>query len=105
LSKLLERLQAQTHEHATIADLARQVGMSRRTFLRRFKAGTGLTPGAWLASVRLARARQLLVSSKLPLEEVAATCGLGSLANLRHHFRRQVKVSPSVYRARFGAGP
>ena len=76
--------------------------MSRRTFLRRFKANTGTTPGAWLAAARVARARELLKSSDAAIEEVAATAGFGSAATLRHHFRKQMKLSPAAYRRQFG---
>lgn len=102
LGEVLDRLQADPAREATIASLARQAGMSRRTFLRRFTSGTGTTPGAWLAGVRLNRARQLLETSQASLEDVAAAAGFGSSANLRHHFRRQLKLSPSTYRRRFG---
>ena len=71
-------------------------GMSRRTFLRRFKASTGTTPGAWLANARLARARELLKYPAHDIEEIATAAGFGSAATLRHHFRKQVKVSPSA---------
>jgi AraC family transcriptional activator FtrA len=29
------------------------------------------------------------------------SCGFGSAATLRHHFRRRVQTSPASYRARF----
>ena len=78
--------------------------MSRRTFLRRFKANTGTTPGAWLAGARIARARELLASSQVAIEEVAAAAGFGSAATLRHHFRKCMQVSPAAYRRQFGMG-
>ena len=101
LGPLLERMRAEPARETTIAALAQTAGMSRRTFLRRFKANTGSTPGAWLATVRIARARELLKSSTGAIEEVAAAAGFGSAATLRHHFRKQVKVSPAAYRRRF----
>jgi AraC family transcriptional activator FtrA len=101
LGPLLERMRAEPAPEMTIAALARTAGMSRRTFLRRFKANTGTTPGAWLAAARVARARELLKSSTAAIEEVAAAAGFGSAATLRHHFRKQVKVSPAAYRRRF----
>ena len=102
LGPLLERMRAEPAPETTIAALAQTAGMSRRTFLRRFKANTGTTPGAWLAAARVARARELLKSSTAAIEEVAAAAGFGSAATLRHHFRKQVKVSPAAYRRRFG---
>jgi AraC family transcriptional activator FtrA len=102
LGSLLERMRAKPAPETTIAALAQTAGMSRRTFLRRFKANTGTTPGAWLAAARVARARELLKSSDAAIEEVAATAGFGSAATLRHHFRKQMKLSPAAYRRQFG---
>jgi AraC family transcriptional regulator, transcriptional activator FtrA len=102
LARVLERMRAGPAGDATIAKLARSAGMSRRTFIRRFKASTGTTPGAWLANARVARARELLKYSAHDIEEIATTAGFGSAATLRHHFRKHVKVSPSAYRRQFG---
>jgi len=103
LGQVLDRMRAAPGPDTTIATLARAAGMSRRTFLRRFKASTGATPGAWLKGVRIARARELLAESESGVEEIATTVGFGSAATLRHHFRKHMKISPSVYRRRFGA--
>jgi AraC family transcriptional regulator, transcriptional activator FtrA len=102
LAPLLARMQVGTTSQSTIAALARSAGMSRRTFLRRFKASTGTTPGAWLTAARIARARDLLKSSGAGIEDVAAAAGFGSAATLRHHFRKQMKLSPAAYRRQFG---
>ena len=98
-------MRADPARETTIAALAETAGMSRRTFLRRFKASTATTPGAWLAGARIARARELLRSSAAAIEEVATAAGFGSAATLRHHFRKQLKLSPAAYRRRFGMGP
>jgi AraC family transcriptional activator FtrA len=55
--------------------------------------------------VRVARARELLTSTDSPIEDVATAAGFGSAATLRHHFRRQMKVSPTDYRRQFGPAP
>jgi AraC family transcriptional activator FtrA len=44
LGQVLDRLRAEPARDASIAALAREAGMSRRTFLRRFEAGTGRRP-------------------------------------------------------------
>jgi transcriptional regulator GlxA family with amidase domain len=84
-----------------VPTLARHARLSVRTFNRRFRAETGLAPGAWLQEQRLNRARQLLESTDLPVDEVAAQSGLGSGASLRQHMRAAVGVSPSDYRRTF----
>jgi transcriptional regulator GlxA family with amidase domain len=84
--------------------LARHAGMSVRTFSRRFKAETGLSPGAWLLQQRLLHARHLLETTDLPVDRVAAAAGLGTAAALRHHMRTALGVAPLVYRRTFRAG-
>ncbi|UYQ63723.1 helix-turn-helix domain-containing protein [Streptomyces peucetius] len=85
----------------TVAGLARRAGMSPRTFHRRLQAATGTTPLRWLLTQRLALAQSLLETTELPVEVVGERCGLGSAANLRHHFTRTLRISPSDYRRAF----
>ena len=85
-------------EELTVAQLARHAKMSARTFNRRFREETGQAPGLWIRNRRVDRARELLESQDLPVDEVARLSGLGSGGNLRHHLRRGVGMSPSSYR-------
>jgi transcriptional regulator GlxA family with amidase domain len=85
-------------EGLTVQRLARYAQMSARTFNRRFREETGQPPGVWVRSRRVDRARELLESRDLPVDEVARLAGLGSGGNLRHHLRRGVGMSPSSYR-------
>lgn len=85
-------------EELTVQRLARHAKMSARTFNRRFREETGQAPGAWIRARRVDRARELLESRDLPIDEVARLSGLGTGGNLRHHLRRGVGMSPSSYR-------
>jgi transcriptional regulator GlxA family with amidase domain len=85
-------------EELTVERLARHAHMSPRTFNRRFREETGQAPGTWIRNRRVDRARELLESRDLPVDEVARLAGLGSGGNLRHHLRRGVGMSPSSYR-------
>lgn len=88
-------------EPLSVAVLAARARMSPRTFSRRFLAETGISPGAWIRDRRIDRARELLESADLSVDEVAAISGLGSPDNLRHHMRRGLGMSPSAYRKTF----
>ncbi|MBI5341679.1 MAG: helix-turn-helix domain-containing protein [Mycolicibacterium rufum] len=92
---------AHLQEPLTIDQLARHAGMSTRTFIRRFREETGQPPGVWMRNRRLDRARELLEGHDLSVDEVARQSGLGSGANLRHHLRRGLGMSPSSYRKTF----
>ncbi|MDR6986995.1 transcriptional regulator GlxA family with amidase domain [Paenarthrobacter nitroguajacolicus] len=102
---LLEWALGHLGEELTIDRLANQMHMSRRTFIRAFRASTGATPSAWVRSQRLDAARHLLESSSLSMDQVAAECGFGSAVTLRQNFARAFSTSPSDYRRHFDAQP
>lgn len=104
LTFLLDSMRARLNQTMTVSDLAAQAAMSERTFLRRFKEMTGLTPAAWLLEERLTAAKQMLEGPALPVEEIAVTAGFGSAATMRMHFRKSVGIGPTEYRRRFGTG-
>jgi transcriptional regulator GlxA family with amidase domain len=81
--------------------MAAHAGMSVRTFSRRFRAETGLSPGRWLLQQRLEHARRLLETTDLPVDRVAEDAGLGSATSLRQHLRTSLGVSPLTYRKAF----
>ncbi|UWX95374.1 transcriptional regulator FtrA [Enterobacter mori] len=93
------------HQHLALAhtvdSLARRVGMSQRTFLRRFQDATGTTPTRWLLNERLLRAKDYLENSKLSIDSIAEQTGFGQAATLRHHFRQHYALSPARYRKQF----
>jgi transcriptional regulator GlxA family with amidase domain len=95
----LERL----HEPLTVRELAAHAHVSERTFARRFAAETGVSPLRWLHAQRIDAARAALERTDAPIEEVAQRCGFGTAANLRKHFHRHVRTTPTAYRRAFAA--
>ena len=102
LSDLLARVRARPDQAISVAEMARMAAMSKRTLHRRFLETVGEAPASWLIGIRVERARELLEAHDVPMEELARVCGFGSVAVLRHHFRRRLKVSPTQYRAHCG---
>jgi transcriptional regulator GlxA family with amidase domain len=84
-----------------LAELARRSSMSVRTFSRRFRDETGESPGRWLAQQRVDRARHLLETTDLPVDQVARHAGFGTGAALRAQMAAAVGVAPSAYRSTF----
>ncbi|WP_425587572.1 GlxA family transcriptional regulator [Streptomyces shaanxiensis] len=95
----LERLD----EPLTLTDLAAHARMSLRTFARRFNDEVGLSPGRWLIQQRVGRARHLLESSDLPVDQIAGRVGFATGASLRQHLHAAIGVSPQAYRRTFQA--
>jgi len=88
-------------ESISVRRLARRAGMSERTFCRRFGAHLGTSPARWLIGQRVIAAQRLLETSPLPIEAIADRTGMGTAANLRHHFRAHVRTTPLQYRRSF----
>ncbi|NGO41144.1 helix-turn-helix domain-containing protein [Streptomyces sp. YC419] len=93
----LDRLQ----QPLSVGELASRAGMSTRTFERYFAREVGTTPLRWLNQQRLARARELLETTDLPVDTVAQRSGLGSGDGLRQHFHRALGTTPAAYRRAF----
>jgi len=87
----------------TVRDLARQAGMSSRNLARHFTAVTGSSPLRWLLTQRVRRAQELLETSDLSVEQIAARTGMGTATTLRRHFSQQLGVPPDTYRRTFRA--
>jgi transcriptional regulator GlxA family with amidase domain len=88
-------------EPLSLEEMAGHARMSVRTFTRRFRDETGLSPVQWLLQQRVAHARLLLESTDLAVDQVARRSGLGSATALRQHLQASIGVPPSAYRKTF----
>jgi AraC family transcriptional activator FtrA len=101
LARLLDFIRAHLAEAHTLRSLAARAAMSTRTLQREFVQATGQAPYEWLVSERIERAKELLESTRLSAQAVAARVGMGSVESLRHHFRQRLGTTPARYRRRF----
>ncbi|MET3426958.1 transcriptional regulator GlxA family with amidase domain [Actinoplanes tereljensis] len=85
----------------SLEDMAAHARMSVRTFTRRFREETGVSPRQWLLRQRVSHAQLLLESTDLGIETVARRSGLGSGTALRQHMQASIGVAPSAYRKTF----
>ncbi|MFJ1577690.1 GlxA family transcriptional regulator [Streptomyces sp. NPDC088182] len=92
------------HEPIQLRDMAEQESMSVRTFTRRFREEAGISPGQWLVLQRVERARHLLESTDLSVDQVARDAGFGTAQSMRQHLQSVLGVPPTVYRRTFRAG-
>jgi transcriptional regulator GlxA family with amidase domain len=84
-------------------DLARELGLSPRHFIRRFKAATQLAPVDYLQRLRVRAARRLLEEGGVTVQEVGSHVGYEDAAFFRALFKRHTGITPAAYRAQFGA--
>ena len=102
---ILRRVKKYIEEHLqdnlSLDQLARETNYSRGHFLRMFRAATGKTPHQYLTECRIERAKSMLLEAKgTSLVDVAARCGFSSQSHLTRVFRKQIGVTPSVFRRR-----
>ncbi|MFF0464317.1 GlxA family transcriptional regulator [Streptomyces mexicanus] len=91
------------HEPIQLRDMAEQEAMSVRTFTRRFREEVGISPGQWLTQQRVERARHLLESTDLSVDQVARQAGFGTAQSMRQHLQAALGVTPTAYRRTFRA--
>ena len=104
LASLLDWLGANLAQGHTVESMARRAHMSPRTFARRFREQTGTTPARWLARERVKHAQELLETTAMDVERVAARAGFGSAQLLRFHFRKVIGSTPTAFRTAFRSG-
>ncbi len=78
--------------------LADMVGMSLRNFNRRFKNATDISPLQYLLKVRIESAINMLQTTNLSIQEIAALVGYQDIAHFNRQFKRISSVSPGDYR-------
>jgi transcriptional regulator GlxA family with amidase domain len=94
-------LEENPDQPVTISALAARAGLGERTFIRRFKRATGETPLSYLQQLRIEKARRLLETTSLAVEEITLKSGYEDISSFRKLFKRQTGLSPSAYRKRF----
>jgi AraC family transcriptional regulator len=98
VDRVTDYLSADLSAGVALADLAALVGLSEAHFCRGFKRATGCSPLQWQLSLRMSSAKSLLVTTQVPISDVAAACGYAQPAHFAKLFRRATGVSPMEWR-------
>ena len=101
IRKAEEYLQKHFDRAVSIGDLADRAGMGARNFIRRFKAATGHLPGAYLQTLSVSAAKEMLEEGALSIQEICAKVGYEDAAFFRELFKRHTGMTPAEYRHNF----
>jgi transcriptional regulator GlxA family with amidase domain len=103
---IIERARRWLNQHMdqewTMAELASYCNTSPRTLLRRFQKALGLSPIQYTQQLRVERAKGLLESTSLSLEDITGRCGYADVSTFSTVFKRWAQLTPREYRGRFG---
>jgi transcriptional regulator GlxA family with amidase domain len=102
VKKALEIIWSPSDHPLSVADIARQLPVTRRTLDRRFAEVTGHSVLEEINTCRLSRAKQLLKETDLPVKNVARLAGFSSAERMRVLFVERIGLSPTDYRRRTG---
>lgn len=99
--KVQHWLQAREARAMSVGEMAAEVAMEERTFQRRFKTATGMTPIEYVQHLRVGKARELLEFTRRTVDQIAWSVGYEDPAAFRKLFHRLVGLAPTEYRQRF----
>ncbi len=83
-------------EAFSVATLCKSIGTSERQLQRKLKTTTNKTPNQLISSVRMYRAKELLLSQKFNISEVAYQVGFSSPSYFARKFKEEFGISPSL---------
>jgi len=94
-------LEEHFHEPLVIDELAQRFGFGVRNFKRRFKDATGQPPLAYLQTLRLEKAKQLLESTRMTIDSITFKVGYEDSNSFRRLFQQRIGLLPAAYRKKF----
>lgn len=85
-------------EDITVEKLADRIGLSQYHFIRTFKSETGFTPHEYLVNTRIATAKYLLKTTRMPVKEICFATGFSGENRFCSAFKRHQGMTPLQYR-------
>jgi AraC family transcriptional regulator len=98
LKQAMEYMSANLAEDIGLEQIADEMRMSPSHFAHEFRNSTGTTPYQYLLQQRLERAKGLLKTTRLPIQNVSALTGFNYPANFVRTFRQRVGQPPEAWR-------
>lgn len=85
-------------ESITIGELAKRASLSPSRFSALFKRRFGMAPHRYLLELRISHAKELLETTELSQEEIAAYCGFANIHHFSKTFKKKTGKPPGAFR-------
>ncbi|MGS4990871.1 GlxA family transcriptional regulator [Roseibium sp. RP-7] len=99
--KVQHFLETRSGDDVSVADMVRTSGLPARTFQRRFKLATGLSPKQYLQELRIERARDLLIETDRPVSDICFAVGYNDPPSFVRLFSRLSGLTPGAFREQY----
>ncbi len=98
VERAIECIWERYSEPLSLTQIAQSALLSRFYFARLFRDATGITPGRFLAAVRIHQAKRLLLNTSMSATDISCAVGYHSLGSFTNYFTTVVGVSPGRFR-------
>lgn len=95
--QVIDYINEHIEQNLSLAELANVVQLSSYHFAHLFKQTTGVSPHQYHIRCRIQRAKQLLLTKKMTIAQVAHAVGFASQGHLNYHFKRLVGMTPKAF--------
>lgn len=98
IDEVIQYIHKHLDEPLSLAHIAQQAAYSPYHFTRIFKEKTGLSPHYYVSSLRLQKAKELLLTTNLPVRDIGFEIGQQSLGTFTTRFTERVGMTPGQFR-------
>ena len=98
IANAVHYIQQKYHSKLDLTTIAKRCNLSYPQFIRRFKTAMHMTPSDYVTTLRLGKAKSLLLGSNLHIREISMLCGFESEYYFSKFFKKQIGVPPAEFR-------
>ncbi len=98
IASCCDYIEAHLEDKLTISDLARRVGYTDYYLSRKFKTETGISVNDYIKKVRIQRAKDLMATTDLSIQEISDRLGFGARSFFAETFKQAVGIPPAQWR-------
>ncbi len=96
--EVIQYINEHINEPMTTTSLSAVLGYDKSYFIRLFKKNVFMTPREYIRSIRLEKARDIIMTTNLPIKEIAEHCGFENISYFSRSFHEVYRISPSECR-------
>lgn len=98
IQEVLDSINRDLSRSQSVAEMAESVNLSPSRFSRLFKIATNQSPGRYVRTIRIEKAKKMLESTLREVKDICSMVGIGDASHFVRAFRRLYGLSPGEYR-------